>query len=132
MTSTAQPSPEHILELMAQRIEDVGLYRGTDPHHGRGVAVPPTVLGAWDWARGKTRPDWRTRGNESLWDEFHAACFAALHRLAMHVADQPDAPDWWPVGQLAWESHVVVVWGEFHTADEAVTAIRAAARGGDA
>lgn len=120
-------SPAKILEMVVCRIEDVGLYHGTDPHHGRGVAVPPTLLGAWDWARTQSRPHWRTRGDKELWEQFHAVCFAALHSLAMHVADEPDAPEWWSVGQLAWESHVVAVWGEFHTAEEAVTAIRAAA-----
>lgn len=130
--SASAPTSEQILELMARRIEDVGLYHGTDPHHGRGVAVPLTVLGAFEWARGQTRPDWRTRENKALWDRFHAACFGALHRLAMNVADQPLAPNWWSAGQMAWESHVIAVWGEFLTAEEAVTAIRVALEGGDA
>jgi hypothetical protein len=127
--SDSPPSSDRILELMAQRIEDVGLYSGTDPHHGRGAAVPPTILGAWEWVRTQTRPDWRTRGDKGLWEQFHAVCFDALHRLALRVADQPIAPEWWAVGQLAWESHVVHVWGEFHTAEEAVSAIRSAAEG---
>lgn len=122
------PHPEQILELMAQRIEEVGLHRGTGPHHDRGVAVPPTVIGAWDWARSKTRPDWRTRENRALWDDFHAACFEALHRLAVHCArGELVAPAWWQAGQKAWESHVVAVWGEFQNAENAVATIRVTA-----
>lgn len=124
---TTIPSPERILTLMARRIDQVGLYSGTDPHHGRGCAVPPTLLGAFEWARSQTRPDWRTRTDKTLWEQYHAVCFEALHRLALTVADEPVAPDWWSVGQLAWESHVISVWGEFHTAQEAAAAIRTAA-----
>lgn len=128
----AIPSPQRFLELMARRIEDVGLYHGVDPHHGRAAAAPPTILGAFQWARVQTQPGWRTRGDKALWDQFHAACFETLHRLARTVADQPAAPEWWSIGQTAWESHVILVWGELHTAEEAVTAIRAAAEREDA
>lgn len=119
-------SASHVLELMAHRIEDVGLYSGTDPHYDRGVAVPPTIIGAWDWARIQTRPDWRIRTGP-MSDEWHAACMAALHRLAVHLAeDRLAAPSWWHAGQLAWETRVVSVWGEMRTADEVVAAVREA------
>lgn len=115
-----------ILNLMADRIGEVGLYGGTDPHHARGAAVPPTIIGAWEWARTQTRPDWRVFTGPAS-DEWHAACMEAFHRLAVHLAeDRSAAPSWWDTGQLTWETHVVRVWGEMRSAGEAVAAIRAA------
>jgi len=122
------PTAELILELMARRIEDAGLYGGTDIHHSLGVAVPPTIIGAWEWARGRARPNWRASDGPAR-DNWHAACMEAHHRLAAHLAeDRLAAPSWWLVGQLSWEAKVVSVWGEMHGADEAVAAIRASAR----
>jgi hypothetical protein len=119
-------SAEKILERMARRIAQVGLYEGIpmDTMSQGSESRPCTMLGAFHFARAACRS--KSMRHDGTWDAYHAAHDEARRRLADALKGAPVvAPEGWSIG--AYLDSVINVWGESHTAAEAVTAVRSAA-----